>query len=383
MKQPLPIITLLTVLFLLLAITVPPDSQAGFMNKVNQSISKSQSSISKSVTRTKKQVRQKTSSFRKKTKQKRQYIQNKINRDKKRAQELARRKKQQLKKQYAGQQKKYSSTIRRSKESAQKKISYASSKYKKTAKKAHKQVTYKRSAVSKKIKTTMRQVTKRYGNAAKNTLMATQKKYGTKVTQVLAVQMTRAEKNGLQAVKKSTALVHEVGRRVRNPRLRQKAMLGAAVAGGVAYYAYTHQDDIKYKTFRYGMDNIRIPLNGRTVPASEVVSKAILQQAPYLRGTRIAEDPAAVLAYGVVAVGKDDLINRVDLVPDGHGGMRTINQTIQSTEHGNEAMAALQLSSSIEGMALNAAAQGELGRYGEEFASSYNTMENMNNAYSN
>lgn len=132
---------------------------------------------------------------------------------------------------------------------------------------------------------------------------------------------------------------------------------------------YVHSDPLQYPVPG------RRPRSGQRLPLGNVVFNAILAQAPYLRGTRLAEDPAAVLTYGVVAVGKEDFLNQVHIIPDGSGGMMTINSSLAAAKGADQALAVLQVNSSIEGMAMTAAETGSFGPYGESFVASYRNVE--------
>jgi hypothetical protein len=76
----------------------------------------------------------------------------------------------------------------------------------------------------------------------------------------------------------------------------------SSVAGAVACYVYRNTQHVtdyaQYKALRYGLEHVKFNVDGKSVGAQDLLVASILKQGPGLQGTRIAEDPAAVLAYG-------------------------------------------------------------------------------------
>jgi hypothetical protein len=172
-------------------------------------------------------------------------------------------------------------------------------------------------------------------------------------------------------------LLVTIKRSVRDPEKRERAMK-AVIAGAVALNdSHESKDADEYRTIRFCLQNTHVLVNFRPKSVASVISETILTHAPYLNGTRIADDPAAVFAYGIVFMGSDDLMNNFPMLPDGLGGLYTPNQASDSVENGAQALEALRVVNSLEGMAIKAAEQGHLGVYGETFAASYLYMNGV------
>jgi hypothetical protein len=200
-------------------------------------------------------------------------------------------------------------------------------------------------------------------------------RYGRLAGETVAAVLARSNKHGQEILTRSRDSMDLVKKRVRDPVVRERAIAGAVAATAVGYYAYEHRDEIQYKAIKLGMENVRVPVNGELTSVEDLYTVQILQRAPYLKGTKIAEDPAALLAYGAVSVGKEDFIEHAPIIPSKSGEMRSIGGTIESSDRASDAISALQVSTNWEGMAMEAAEHGQFGRHGENFAATYQSME--------
>jgi hypothetical protein len=185
---------------------------------------------------------------------------------------------------------------------------------------------------------------------------------------------------GAAAIMERTRPVRErIVQQVTDPVKRERAITGAVVAGAIAMYAYRNRQDVvdyvQYKAIRFGLDHTKFNVDGKTITGQDLLVGSILKNFPGLEGTRVAEDPAAVLAYGLAAVPKEELMDRLRIVPDGRGGVTTLNDAIGSAKSVDDAVGALQLSSSVEGMALDMAESGTFGRHASTFAVTYKAMD--------
>ena len=206
-------------------------------------------------------------------------------------------------------------------------------------------------------------------------MVETAKKYGVGAQRAISRYLTRAKGYGLKLIHRSQGLIEKASQYARDPRVQKRVVMGVIAASAVAYYAYKNKDELKYKLVKFGLKNTMITVHGQKKSLHTVISGAILDRAPFLRGTKLGEDPAAVLTYGVVAVAKDDLMNSIQIVPDGKGNLTSINQAINKATGANEATKALQLGSALEGMAMTAAERGVLGVYGKQFVGTYKTLD--------
>ena len=199
--------------------------------------------------------------------------------------------------------------------------------------------------------------------------------WGPGAGQAVAAYLSRAKSGGMRIMEQARPIMDRVSTQVRDPRVQRRVALGVLAAAGAAYYLHTHRQDMQYKVLNYGLERTMINVNGSKVSLKDVITSQILRQAPYLKDTRLANDPAAVLSYGVVAVGREDLMNTVAIVPDGRGNLRSVNEAIHNTQGAEQAMSALQMGSSLEGMAMHAADKGVFGVYGQSFTGSYHQLE--------
>jgi len=225
---------------------------------------------------------------------------------------------------------------------------------------------------------TMRQigeVKKRYGAKTHQVIDDVIVTYGSRAGERLASVIAKSRSGGVAIARNTAKNMAAIKSKIKDPRTQQKAMKGVAIASAVAYYSYKNRDDIKYKATRHIFENVEVSVNGRNGKLGNVISQAILEKAPYLEGTDIAEDPAAIIAYGLVDVGKRGLMSNLEIMPDGKGGMISVNETIDGSYGTRQTVDALQLGSSLEGMAMNVAEDGQLGTHGQTFAATYGNME--------
>jgi hypothetical protein len=290
-------------------------------------------------------------------------------------------KKQTLKKKYGLKKDKFN-----------KKYSAAKDKFKKKSKNLTKQIKKKATStktniaqaiVSKKNSTKFKFQTKlkRFSEVTKNRVRSFGKKYGPKAEQGLATFLTVVKGKSKTAEKQLGKIISSTKRWVKNPENRKKAVSGVVVASAVAYYGYKHKDDIKYGVINTTMENVKVPVNGKMISVETLVSQAVCKNAPFLKNSTLAEDPSAVLAYGVTATAKDDLMNKLEIVPDGRGGVVSVNTAVAQASGSEDALAALEISNSLEGMAMVAAEEGHLGVYGKQFAGTYAHIEENINAH--
>jgi len=221
----------------------------------------------------------------------------------------------------------------------------------------------------------VKQVKRNYGERGHALVDEFAARYGPRAAKFSARYLSTVRKGGVQALAKGRAIAATVGTRVRDPAVRQKAIHAAIVAGAVAFYVHQHKSDIEYRVLDYGLDHVQIPTRTGPKSLSAVYTDAVLGRAPYLEGTDLAEDPAALLAFGVGDVTRKDLLNHVDIIPDGRGGRHSIAEAVSANSSASEAMEALQVSESLEGIAFDADEHGKLGRHGESFVSTYHGME--------
>jgi len=227
----------------------------------------------------------------------------------------------------------------------------------------------------KKLDADLQTAKRKFGNRVSNAVNRIRRRYGPAAEKALVSYLSKTKKFNEGIIQRSQGAMANVRQWVKDPRKRKMAMTGVIVASAVAYYGYKHKDDLKYMAFKHGLQKVTVNVNGRAMTAEAAISRSILAQAPYLRGTSVAEDPAAVLAYGVTGLAKKDLMNNVALIPDRNGGMRSINESIYSVDDVDKAIAILNVSSSLEAMGMYASEHGHFGRYGQEFAASYGALE--------
>ncbi|MBW1738631.1 MAG: hypothetical protein JRJ69_14050 [Deltaproteobacteria bacterium] len=212
---------------------------------------------------------------------------------------------------------------------------------------------------------------KALGYEAKKAAKKTLSRLGVSAGQAVTSFLEKTKGRGAKVVEKATPIMQHIKRKVRDPEVQRRAMVGVLVAAGTAAAIYKHKDDIQYRLASEGMRRVKIPVNGQMRSVEDVYSEAILKKAPYLRGTAIAEDPAQILAYGVAATAKKDLLNNIDIVPNGRGGLTSVNSAVINATGADQGLAALQIGDTIEGMSVEAARSGQLGYNAQIFAAAY------------
>jgi hypothetical protein len=191
------------------------------------------------------------------------------------------------------------------------------------------------------------------------------------VTKAFANYLAHGKRGTLISVKQWEPLMVRIKRSVRDPEKRDRAMK-AVIAGAVVLNdSQESEDALKYKAIRFGLQNTYVLVNYRPKSVASVLSETILAQAPYLIGTKIAGDPVSVFTYGIVSMGNNDLMNNFPMIPDGLGGLRTVNQAVREVENASQGLETLRVVTCLEGMALMARQKGHLGVYGETFVASY------------
>ena len=196
-------------------------------------------------------------------------------------------------------------------------------------------------------------------------------RYGAVAGAVTANFLARNKKAGARILDGSRDVIRAAAAHSRDPRTRRRAVTAVLVAAAAGYAVYRHQDDIKYAVASRALHGVKVPVNGEMVSVNTIWTNAILEKAPYLEGTDIAEDPAKIIAYGLVGTAGRDLATNLEIVPDGRGGVATVAQTIERQDTGSAALAALQFQSTMEGAGMEAMQSGRLGPNGKLFATAY------------
>ena len=215
------------------------------------------------------------------------------------------------------------------------------------------------------------QNSKRLGNEAKLAAKESISRFGTSAGQTVTSFLEKTKGKGVEVLEKATPIMQRINEKVRDPEVQKRAMAGVLVAAGTGMAIYQHKDDIKYRLYSEGMKRVRIPVNGQMKSVEDIYSEAILKEAPYLRGTAIAQDPAQILAYGVTATAKKDLLNNIDIVPNGRGGLTSVNSAVIDATGAEQGLAVLQIGDTMEGMAVETARNGQLGHNAQIFAAAY------------
>ncbi len=206
---------------------------------------------------------------------------------------------------------------------------------------------------------------------AKRTAKKSLSRLGTSGGQAVTDFLKKTKGRGVQTVEQAMPIMQNIKSKVSDPEIQRRAMAGVLVAAATGAAIYHHRDNIQYLVASECMKNVKVPVNGQMQSIEDVYSEAILKRAPYLRGTAIAEDPAKMLAYGVTATAKDDLLNNVDMVPNGRGGLTSVNGAIVNATGVDQGLAALQVGDTMEGMAVETARNGQLGHNAQIFAAAY------------
>ncbi len=218
---------------------------------------------------------------------------------------------------------------------------------------------------------TRQKANKRLGKGGFTSTDHTKTKQGPEGAKAFAEYLAHGKRGTLISVKQWEPLMVRIKRSVRDPVKRERAMR-AVIAGAVVLVgSHNSEDAIEYKAIKFGLQNTYVLVNYRPKSVASVISERILAQAPYLNGTRMADDPVALFTYGIVSMGNDDLMNNFPVIPDGLGGLHTVSQAVHSVESAAQALETLRVVTCLEGMALTAAKQGHLGVYGENFVASY------------
>ena len=219
-------------------------------------------------------------------------------------------------------------------------------------------------------------VRNRQGEAALIEIENAVARYGTGAGQGVARAMAWRDASAEDLMELAAPTVSRLQVQVQDPATRERAIEAAVLSAAVLHYGARHKQDLAYMATRAALANTTVTVNGQTQAVDSLITGAVVEQLPVLEGTRLAEDPAAVLVYGVVAVGKDDLMNHARFVPDGNGDARTINETLATRNMGaGDAATTLLMSASLEGAMLSAAEQGHLGRHGLAFVATQKDLD--------
>ena len=209
------------------------------------------------------------------------------------------------------------------------------------------------------------------GSGLRDRVRTVTHRYGAAAGAATADFLAKNKRAGARILDRSRHVIKAAAAYSRDPRTRRRAVTAALVAAATGYAVYRHQDDIKYAVASRALDGVKVPVNGKMVSMNAIWTTAILQMAPYLEGSDIAEDPAKIITYGLISTAGRDLVNRLEIVPDGKGGVRTVAQTIERSDSESGVLAALQFQSTMEGAGMEAMRTGRLGPNGKLFATAY------------
>jgi len=189
-------------------------------------------------------------------------------------------------------------------------------------------------------------------------------------------QLPVNERMAADLMQRARPVMDRVAATLKDPAVRDRAIEAAVVAAAVGYYGVRLKQDVGYIATRAVLQNTVIMVDGEPRTAESLITAAVLEQFPMLEGTRLAEDPAAVMAYGVVAVGRDDLMRHARVVPDGRGGTVTVAQALSATDLPfGQTADTLLLGASMEGAMLSAAEHGHMGRHAVTFAATQHELD--------
>jgi len=218
-------------------------------------------------------------------------------------------------------------------------------------------------------------VSLRHGGLGVREVYDNAQEFGLGAGAAVAVYLNQSREEGLMVVERSRPLIAKISAQVHDPRIQARLILGAIAASAVDYNLGQPNPDLALETLNYCLDGILVPVGARRLPLKAVISEAVLEKAPYLEGSPLAQDPAAVLAYGALAVGRQDLLRGLPIVPDGRGNLYSVQEAIRRAQRPEDALQALLVGVSLEGMANHASEQGVLGVYGQTFAAAYRNLE--------
>lgn len=358
--------------FIVVALTSPSELDAGFWDKARQKADAVKESTKRKYEQTKRSVDRRVQKKKDRDRQRRPQPQRSARKKMERFKDSAKKNYQRKKEAF---QSKYNSRKEATEENWKRRKQYTRQQLKNTYDRSRNKMGNVYDIKSTQFKADFGRAKSKFGREAVRLVDYTVAAHGPTAGRAVASYLSKAKKYNEVIIRNSQGVMNKIRDNVRDPKKREKAMHAAILASAVAYYGYAHKNDLKYKAVRYGLQHVSVNVNGRHVSAEEAISSAILRQAPYLRGTRLAEDPAALLTYGVTSIATDDLMNNLAIIPDGSGEMRSINQSLHQVEGADDAIRVLQVSTSMEGMAMSAAENGNLGRYGEDFVASYKNME--------
>ncbi len=376
-----------------LAYVGPDSAQAGWRDKFSSSVNRAKQGVSRSVNRTRQRVRQSVDRTRQRVRQSvnrtRQRTRESVNRTRQRMRQSVDRTRQRVRQSVDRTRQRTRESVNRTRQRVRQSVDqYRQRREQQTQRRRRQLVDMVRNSPAsrglrrfgdrwrgKSPNQILRDIQKTHGPRAVDTIMQARERMGQGAGEAVAAYLARAKTGGMAVLQRAQPMIQRIGHQVRDPRTQRRVVMGVIAAAGVAYYIHKHRDDIQYRAINYGLEHTMVKVGNQRVPLKQIITSQIISRAPYLRGTRLAEDPAASLAYGVVAVGKQDLMNNVALVPNGRGGLCSVNASIRGANHGQDALAALQVGTSLEGMAMTAAENGVAGVYGQTFAGAYRGME--------
>lgn len=373
-------VIILTIMFCFSIITMQPTvTYAGWKDKISSFKNNAKENIKKKYNTTKDRYKKKYNSSKNKYKQK-------INASKERVKQKYSSGKKAVRDRYNSTKDKYKEKYSYSKDRYKKKYNTIKTKIQsKTKDFSHKYI--EKGAIAKKnfvqaivnkkdaIGYRISVKSKRLSDATKAKIRSFGNRYGPKAEEGLVNFYNAAKGKKMVAEQQLGKTISSIQKRIKNPEIRKMAISGVVVASAVTYYGYTHKDDIQYMVINSTMEKVNVPVNGKMMSVESLISQSVCKNAPFLKNSTLANDPSAVLAYGVTATTKDDLMEKLEIVPDGNGNVVSVNAALSQATGSDDALSALQISNSLEGMARTAAEEGHLGVYGQQFAGTYAYME--------
>lgn len=224
------------------------------------------------------------------------------------------------------------------------------------------------------LRQNMNQIKSKYGSKGRDILNQINNKYDNQVKTTITSSLSKLKGNAVMIYNKSKDKINHINNVIKDPNTKKKLIKGAIVGAAVSYYAYQHQDDIKYTAIKT-LAQTNINVNGQNQSLESLMTNEIKKRYPQLEGTKLAEDPLSYVAYGIPAIGKEDMIHNVKLIKDSSGNRRSLSDTFPIIDSAEDAESALDMNSNIERIAMDNASHGNFGSYAQEFTIQHKNLE--------
>jgi hypothetical protein len=196
-------------------------------------------------------------------------------------------------------------------------------------------------------------------------------------TQTVAEAVTsRYGSNAATVINRSASILNSDFIRSLDDDRQQRIVYGILTAAGTGYALYNKRDAVAYAVIDRALSDTPVKTGKGNASIKTLYGDMAVSLCPALKGSSIATDPAQSLAMVLTGASKEEILTKMAIIPEGDGHYTSIAEKINQVDGGDQAIALLSLSGSLEDAALSTTASGRLGPQAEAFSVAYQSTVN-------